>query len=109
MAMKIVKWIWISLSMSVLLITLFNYDGSPNSDIGIFFTLAMEAITFPSGLLYAGVFSFCVYTFSLTIPTSFIVFIISWACFVTLGYFQWFIAIPWIIRKIKGGGSDQGK
>ena len=99
--MKIIKWGWICLSIAILIVTLFNYDGGTFKDIDMFFVLAMEAISFPLGLLYAYAFGIWQDIFVVTIQVSYCYFIVSWTCIVILGYVQWFIAIPWVINKFK--------
>ena len=76
---------WISLSLIVLIIALTRFDGTPNSDVDEFQIFAMLALTFPSGYIVILLFSALAVSadalFSITIPTSYLELLLTWAAF----------------------------
>lgn len=105
MIFKIAKGLWVVATILVLLVTLYAYDGKPNSDIEVLFAWSMIFLTFPSGLIFAGLFSIvadCLDKFfAVVLYTSYLSLVLSWAGFLLLGYLQWFKLLPWLVRKIK--------
>lgn len=103
--LKIVKAVWIALAGIVLFVSLYGFNGKPNSDIGIFFAWTMLILAFPSSLLVALLFTGVAIAaeklFSAVIPESYLMLSVSWACFVAAGYWQWFVLLPWLWRKWK--------
>ena len=79
------KAIWITLTVLVLFVSLYGFDGKPNSDIGIFFTWSMLILAFPSSLLvalfFAGLSIAVEELFSAVIPTSYWSLSVGWVCF----------------------------
>jgi len=110
MQSKFAKAIWVTLAAIVLLVTLYGFDGKPNSDIGVFLARSMLALAFPSSLLIAGVFAGISIGvekfFSMVIPTSYWWIGITWLCFFVVGYLQWFVLVPWLWRKWKSRRAD---
>jgi hypothetical protein len=105
MLMKIAKGIWVALAVIVLAVSLYGFDGRPNSDVDIFLIWSMLALAFPSSLLVAlllsGV-SIAVERLSSTVvPTSYWSIAITWVCFFAAGYWQWFVFLPSLWRKWK--------
>ncbi|SRR6266404_4370606 len=105
MLLKIAKSTWVTLSVIVLAVSLYGFDGKPNSDIGIFLAWSMLILAFPSSLLVALLFagaSIAAEKFlSVVIPTNYWLISISWICFFVSGYWQWFMLLPWVWRKWK--------
>jgi len=101
MLIKIVKILWMILSVLVLLISLYSYDGSQNSDIGIFYSWSMLILSFPAGLIVSALYVVMYDVFSIVIQTSYLSIIIDWSLFFILGYLQWFVLIPALIKKYK--------
>lgn len=103
MLFKFAKAIWITLGVIVLFVTLYRFDGKPNSDIGVFLAWSMLALAFPSSLLVAGAFTGISIAaesfFSTVIPTSYWWIAITWLCFFVVGYLQWFVLLPWLWHK----------
>ena len=104
MMLKVTRAIWVVLTVAVLLVTLYGFDGKPNSDIGIFLAWSMLGLAFPSSLLVALVLSglsIASENFFSVIPTSYPMLSLTWACFFAAGYWQWFVFVPWLWRKWK--------
>ena len=103
---KMSKWIWGASSMSVLLTTLYFYDGKPNSDADILLAYGMLALSFPAGLIISaivGVAGYVVFsTYGYVVQTSYWSILLTWLIFFVVGYWQWFRLVPWLIRRIKG-------
>jgi hypothetical protein len=65
--------------------------------------LVLSALSFPSGLLWAGLLNILAYVlhavgYSLDLPDAFLV-LFAWLGFVAIGYFQWFKLLPWLWHK----------
>lgn len=99
MILKIIKALWIGATVFVLLVTLYAFDGKPNSDIGIFFAWCMLFLSFPSGLLVSLVYVAVYEGLSITIETSYLSLVLDWVGFFVLGYLQWFKLVPWLIAR----------
>ncbi len=102
MIMKIIKALWIGATVLVIAITLYAFDGTSDSDIGIFFAWCMLALAFPGGLLIPLVHVVLYDGLSIMVMTSYLSFVLDWAGFFVLGYLQWFMLLPWLWRKWKG-------
>lgn len=107
----VVKAFWIAIAIAVLAITLWGFDGKPNSDIGVFLAWSMLVLAVPSSFVVALVFSGIAMAadrfFSVVIPTTYVSLALTWACFAVVGYWQWFVLLPWIRRKWAGGAPKQ--
>ncbi|MBI3045570.1 MAG: hypothetical protein HYY78_22415 [Betaproteobacteria bacterium] len=100
--MKIIKALWIGATVFVLAITLYAFDGKPNSDIEIFFAWCMLALSFPGGLLVPLVHVALYDGLSITVETSYFSLVLNWGGFFFLGYIQWFKLLPYLIAKLRG-------
>ncbi|MFN9677623.1 MAG: hypothetical protein ACK58C_08485 [Betaproteobacteria bacterium] len=65
--------------------------------------LVLSTLTFPSGLLWAGLLNIVAYMldalgYRFDLPDAFLV-PFAWLGFVAIGYFQWFKLLPWLWRK----------
>lgn len=98
---RIVKIIWVAGAFFVLLLTLTGYDGEPFSDIWILLTWFMLCLSFPAGLAVSAVHYALGHIFSVTIQTSYLSLWLEWLVYFFLGYFQWFLVLPWLWRKWK--------
>ena len=105
MSISIVKLFWTAVSLIVLLITLYKFDGKPNSDIEVFLIWSMLVLSFPTGLLYLLLAALLVHSaeilFGFTLATSYISMLVTWSALFVLGYFQWFKLVPFLWEKIK--------
>ena len=105
MFFEVIRAIWILLAVIVLFMTLYSFDGKPNSDIGIFLAGSMLTLAFPISflvvLLFVGVSIAVEQLFSVVSQTSYLSILVSWACLFTAGYWQWFVLLPWLWRKWK--------
>jgi hypothetical protein len=96
-----VKAIWIFISALVLSVTLYAYDGKTNSDIWIFLTWLMLPLSFPASLLVSLSHMLLAKLFSITITTTYVSLLVEWLAYFCLGYFQWFVLIPNLLRRIR--------
>lgn len=99
-----VKVIWIALALLLLAVTLSLFDGSPKSDVEILLGYGLLVLTFPVGLLLAVVEGFvgrAVFSLAgIAATTSFAGLIFTWATYCIAGYLQWFVFLPWLVRKL---------
>ena len=79
--------------------------GSSSPDNGIVIAYAMLFLSFPAGFLVAAAISAIGYvlyeTSGIIIPGSMAYDILAVVAFAAVGYAQWFIAVPWLYRKLK--------
>lgn len=102
MITKIIKAIWIVAAVLVLAVTLYAFDGKPNSDIGIFSVWYMLALSFPCGLLVSLAHVVLYDGLSITVETSYLSLVLDWVGAFVLGYLQWFKLLPYLITKLRG-------
>ncbi|HXM83988.1 MAG TPA: hypothetical protein VN929_18990 [Burkholderiales bacterium] len=104
-SVRIAKAAWLGVAVAALLITLYAFDGRPNSDIGIFLAWFTLVLAFPISLLVALLFTGVAIAaeklFSAVIPESYLLLLVNWVCFIAAGYWQWFVLLPWLWRKWK--------
>lgn len=104
-----IKIAWLTLCLLVLITTLLNYDGKPNSDVDIFMIWGMLLLSFPFGFLAAlalSLFSYIVFEFfEVVIATSIVSIIMIWSVYLMFGYVQWFIILPVLRKKFLIKGS----
>lgn len=104
-SVRIVKAAWIAIAVVALLITLYGFDGKPNSDIGVFLAWSTLVLAFPSSLLISLIFmgiSIAAEKFNAgEIAMNYLALSVTWACFIAVGYWQWFVLLPWLWRKWK--------
>ncbi len=102
MILRIIKALWIGATVFVLAVTLYAFDGTSDSDIGIFFGWCMLATSFPGGLLVPLVHVVLYDGLSIMVETSYLSLVFDWVGFFVLGYLQWFKLLPYLIGKIRG-------
>jgi hypothetical protein len=96
---KILLIIWLVLCG---LVPLFVRWGAHDAEESFF--LLMVMLTFPSGFLLAASLDIL---FGLLgkagvyVPGNYVFYIVLWLLFAFIGYVQWFVIVPWIIRKFK--------
>jgi hypothetical protein len=114
MICRALKWLWVLGALLALLASLIAYDGKPNSDADLLLGYAMLTLSFPFGLIAAAAFSLlgqiAYATNGYVFTTSYVSIAVTWLVFFGVGYFQWFVLLPWLWRKWKarraGGGAS---
>jgi len=108
---RILLTLWLLACIGVLT---FEFAQRRIADTDIVFAILMIALTFPSGYALGAVISvvFKVLNddFGIVVPSGFMPNLILWPFFVAVGYFQWFVAFPWLYRKIRtsiGGNNER--
>ena len=98
MAFRILKFGWIIATVIVIVASNYLFDGDPNSDIDVFLIWSMLALSFPSSIVCAVVFSSIAYVLyqsaAITVPTTYLSMFLLWAAFFLVGYWQWFVLGP---------------
>ncbi len=102
----IAKAAWIGIAVVALLVTLYGFDGETSSDIWIVLTWSMLVLSFPASLIVSLVHMALGAGFSITIKTSYLSLAIEWAAYFILGYWQWFVLLPWLWRKWKTNQAE---
>ena len=100
MLVKIIKVLWLIAAFAVLFVTLYAFDGKPNSDVWVFLIWMMLVLSFPASLMVSLVLTFLVTYFSVISETSHVSLALQWSAYFALGYIQWFVFLPYLIRKI---------
>jgi hypothetical protein len=102
---RILCALWLAVCAYCLIWTFLKRDTNVNGEVDLGFTLAMLLFTFPIGYVLASAASFIIRilydSWGIVIPGGFLSNTISWIILVPAGYFQWFVLIPWICRKLK--------
>lgn len=102
---RLIRGGWITAVLLVLVLTLRGFDGGRNPDAEEFLAWSMLVLGFPSAILYSAVFALAAALlaarFSTTIPTSYGSILVSWVVLTALGYAQWFILLPKLVRKVR--------
>ena len=105
--MIVMKYVWITLSLMTLFMTLNAYDVKDRvtSDVEIFLAYLMLILSFPIGLLCALVASlFARYTYAVwewTLPLSYFSLILTWLIFFLPALWQWLVFFPSLINKFR--------
>lgn len=105
---KVLKALWILCCGFVLGLTLYRYVPNSGSDIGIFLIYGMLFLAFPASLLVAAMFALlAMLQERLGVPLLDVIennyggFCLMWLIFFLVGYWQWFVLVPWLWRKWK--------
>lgn len=93
--------IWLAACVAVLVIA-FEKRDIRDTDIG--FAWLMIYLTFPIGYGLAAlmgiIFTFLYDNIGIVVPGGFMFNLASWPFFVVAGFFQWFVVVPWMYRKL---------
>jgi len=96
-----IKVLWITLTVVVLIATLYYYDGKSNSDADVLLALGMLTLSFPISWVVAAASSILGELgsdkFGLLFEVNYSSIFIRWVCLFIAGYWQ-FIAIPRVFR-----------
>ena len=97
---RILLGVWLAACLAVLL---FAFIQRNVHDTDIAFGYFMLFLTFPVGVgvaAIAGVTFKVLYDLSgIVVPGGFVPNLVTWVVLVLAGYFQWFIAVPWLCRR----------
>lgn len=108
MIVKALKALWLCISFLVIITTLYSFDGKAYSDIWVFLTWSMQFISFPAGLFVSLFHSLLGQFFSTTIETSYFSLSVEWGVYCALGYYQWFILVPYLYKRLTNKFNDNG-
>lgn len=102
---RVIRWGWILATVVVLVITLRGFDGGRNPDAEVFLAWMMLLLGFPSSIVFSAAFAMTsvllATRFGTTISTSYGSIVASWIVLTLLGYAQWFILLPKLVRKVR--------
>lgn len=103
MALRYIKYGWIVATVIVLLVTIYFFDGEPNSDIDVFLIWSMLVLSFPGSIVCALLFSGVAYVLyqvaAITVPTTYLSILLLWGAFFLVGYWQWFVLGPRLVKR----------
>lgn len=96
---------WFVIWCAALLVTLWGTTYQSQRDLDLVLTWFMIVISFPSSLLTVFITSGLSYlwheVFHFVGYSKIAEIIINWLIFVSVGWFQWFVVVPWIISKVR--------
>lgn len=102
---KILRFAWLTLSVLVLAITLYEAELPGNRDNIIVMVWLMLVLSFPSGylvsVLYAAVAMLAPGKEFPPVSDVYVGFVLTWLGFFVAGYVQWFVLLPAVVRKIR--------
>ncbi|MEW6108480.1 MAG: hypothetical protein AB1632_04820 [Nitrospirota bacterium] len=105
MIVRIAKVVWLCVAILILFVTLYGFDGKPDSDIGVVLAWTMLFLSFPAGLIVSLIHVALYEIFSVWFSTSYLSLVLDWSGMFVLGYLQWFKSLPYLIKKWKGRRS----
>lgn len=99
----VLRWVWITLSVLLLLLSMALFDGSPKSDADIVLGYGLLVLTVPLGGLLAILDGFvgraAFHLLGLTATTTYTSLTFTWLVYSVVGYLQWFVFLPWLIGR----------
>ena len=103
MKRKLAIGLWLALCVAVLVFAYFKRDMQDTDQAVMYLMLAL---TIPSGFALGAVLSgifFLLYEYaSITVPGGFVFNAVTWILFVIVGYWQWFMLVPWAASSKDG-------
>ena len=94
--------LWLATCVAVLV---FAFVQREIHDVDIAFIYLMLFLTFPLGYVFAAAIGAALFVLNnltgIFVPGGFMQNLVWWVFFVGVGYFQWFVAVPWLFRKLK--------
>lgn len=107
---SVVRWLWVAIAVMVLLVTLFLYYGSANSDADTLLAYGMLVLAFPIAFLVAivvgGIGKVAFSAIGYVVGVSYLTIAVGWLLFFLAGYWQWFVLVPGLWRKARGRQRD---
>jgi hypothetical protein len=101
--MTIIKIAWCA--VCVLIFVTAQWPRADRSDADIFQGIAMLILSFPSGYIAGGAVGIVNVSleklFHMGIPDNRLTLAATWGAFFATGYFQWFVFVPYLRRKLK--------
>jgi len=99
----VLRWVWITLSVLLLLLSMVLFDGSPKSDADIVLGYGLLILTVPIGGLVSILDGFigraAFDLLGLTATTTYTSLILTWLVYSIVGYLQWFVFLPWLFGR----------
>lgn len=94
---------WLVACGLVLWLTLTTYEpNAKESDAAVFFALMMTFLTFPAGLIVMGLVAIGVSMSNAhALLNSDLSFVVFWVLLVCVGYLQWFVFLPKIVKRLR--------
>jgi len=100
--------VWLAACLSVLVFAFIQREVA-DTDIG--FAWFMIYLTFPAGLGLASlmglIFGGLYQVLGIVVPGGFVFNFTSWLLFVAVGYFQWFVVVPWVYSKLSKSSNKK--
>jgi hypothetical protein len=102
---RVLKIVWIAIWLIALVTTLWGKMYESQHDLDLVLTWLMIGLGFPCSVLGVLIVSGVSYVWENAFhslgSTQSVAIIISWFVFFTVGWIQWFVVIPWSIRKVR--------
>lgn len=101
MILNIIKLVWVVANFIVLGFTLSGFCEKVSNDIVIVFAWSMLALSFPMGSVISFIYFILDFVFFIKINDTFFSIFITWLGIFLVGYFQWFVFIPAVVRWLR--------
>jgi hypothetical protein len=105
MSFKSIRALWVFLTVAVLTVVLRGFDGRPNSDIEEVLAWTMLPLGFPASLLFPAAFAGYASAREALgqgpVVVTYLSLVVSWAVLFALGFIQWFILLPALLRRLR--------
>ena len=100
-ALAVSKVIWIVLCLLDFAVCVSFYNSTTNRDNDIVLYLTMIALAFPSAYIVVLLYSGSQALHVPPLPLGRTEMSVLWAAFAVVGYLQWFVILPWVIKKVR--------
>ena len=99
---RVLSVLWLAACIAVLVFAFMRRDIR-DTDIAVAWFMIYLAFPIGYGLtaLLSFLFMLLYESFGLVVPGGFVFNLLSWLVFVTCGYFQWFMLVPWAYRRVR--------
>ena len=97
-ALAVIRWLWVTLSIVVLVYGQAIYDGKPNSDAEEVLIILMLVLSVPASFVAGAIDVGVAFSFERLmhspLQTTRLEMLFTWALFFVAGYVQWFMLAP---------------
>jgi hypothetical protein len=102
--MRYIRIVWVIIVCSVVIYVVLPPVPDGGDERGIFFGYVMMLLTFPLGAALYTFVDGMTKALGITNPVlwSRLLLAALWVPLAAVGYFQWFVAVPWLLQKLRG-------
>jgi hypothetical protein len=109
-AQMIFKVVYAVLGVSVLFLVISQHHPEAKNDVGILLGYVMLILSFPISVAVLVILGFVILPIgnwlNISLEFGYIYIVLYWAIFFLVGYLQWFVLLPWLVKSIKSKRSS---